>query len=321
VLCDDVPKEANKMNSVKKQWTETNFNSANGYFMLLVAVVVLVALVAISILVLKSAANGQPPSGAWILSLILITVLFFGICIGFYMLQPNEGAIVTLFDDYRGTDRASGLHWRIPFWAVKKISLRSRNLNGEKLKVNDKSGNPIEIAAAIVWRVEDTAQAVFEIDDYEAYVHVQSEAAVRHVASSYHYDNNEAEAERGAASEQMTLRGSTADVARALMDELQERLGKAGVFVEEARLTHLAYAPEIASAMLRRQQAEAVIAARSKIVHGAVTMVEMALNGLSEKNLVTLDNERKAAMVSNLLVVLCAESNVQPIVNTGTLYN
>ena len=192
-------------------------------------------------------------------------------------------------------------------------------MNGDHLKVNDKSGNPIEIAAAIVWRVEDTAQAVFEIDDYEAYVRVQSEAAVRHVASSYHYDNNEAES--ATAPEQMTLRGSTTDVARALLHELQERLGIAGVQVIEARLTHLAYAPEIASAMLRRQQAEAVIAARSKIVHGAVTMVEMALKGLSEKNLVELDNERKAAMVSNLLVVLCAESNVQPIVNTGTLYN
>jgi len=238
---------------------------------------------------------------------------------GFYMLQPNEGAITTLFGYYRGTDRAAGLRWRLVFFSVGKISLRSLNSNGDKLKVNDKSGNPIEIAAAVVWRLRDTAQAVFEIDDYEAYVRVQSEAALRNVALSYHYDNNEAEP--ATAEESMTLRGSMADVALALMAELQERLGKAGVMVEEARLTHLAYALEIASATLRRQQAEAVIAARTKIVQGAVTMVEMALNGLSEKNLVEPDNERKAAMISNLLVVLCAESNVQPIVNTGTLYN
>jgi regulator of protease activity HflC (stomatin/prohibitin superfamily) len=312
----DVHKEAFDMEMMKKQWTETSFKSLNGY---LAGAILLALLVFIGMLL----ADGGVPSPRTIGYASVIGTFVLILSGGFYMLQPNEAAIVTLFGDYRGTDRSEGLRWRIPFYALKKISLRSRNLNGDRLKVNDKSGNPIEIAAAIVWRVEDTAQAVFEIDDYESYVHVQSEAAVRHVASRYHYDNNEAEAERAtsAAGEQMTLRGSTADVARALMEELQERLGKAGVAVEEARLTHLAYAPEIASAMLRRQQAEAVIAARSKIVHGAVTMVEMALNGLSEKNLVELDNERKAAMVSNLLVVLCAESNVQPIVNTGTLYN
>jgi regulator of protease activity HflC (stomatin/prohibitin superfamily) len=300
------------MEMMKKKWTETRFSSVNGY----VAGATLLALVIFI--------GALFVSGALVSKLVVSLVAIIGIvavflAAGFYMLQPNEGAIVTLFGDYKGTDRAAGLRWRIPFYAVKKISLRSRNLNGDKLKVNDKSGNPIEIATAIVWRVEDTAQAVFEIDDYESYVHVQSEAAVRHVASSYHYDNSETDAVTPG--EQMTLRGSSASVALALMEELQERLGKAGVTVEEARLTHLAYAPEIASAMLRRQQAEAVIAARSKIVHGAVSMVEMALKGLSEKNLVELDNERKAAMVSNLLVVLCAESNVQPIVNTGTLYN
>lgn len=304
------------METMKKKWTETPFTSVNGY----VAGAVLIGLALLATLFAEAAVGGAGrPSAMSLAGIAVSTGLSFGILSGFYMLQPNEAAIVTLFGDYRGTDRAEGLRWRIPFYALKKISLRSRNLNGDRLKVNDKSGNPIEIAAAIVWRVEDTAQAVFEIDDYESYVHVQSEAAVRHVASSYHYDNNEAEA--AMPGEQMTLRGSTAAVARALMEELQERLGKAGVSVEEARLTHLAYAPEIASAMLRRQQAEAVIAARSKIVHGAVTMVEMALHGLSEKNLVELDNERKAAMVSNLLVVLCAESNVQPIVNAGTLYN
>jgi regulator of protease activity HflC (stomatin/prohibitin superfamily) len=303
------------MNVVKtetKKWTETNFGSVNGY-------VVGAILLAIGGLTTLLFVNNMLVTMPMISAGSVVSTLLLILMGGFYMLQPNEGAIVTLFGDYRGTDRASGLRWRIPFYAIKKISLRSRNLNGDKLKVNDKSGNPIEIAAAIVWRVQDTAQAVFEIDDYEAYVRVQSEAALRHVASRYHYDNNEAEP--ATAAESMTLRGSTADVALALMDELQERLGKAGVRVEEARLTHLAYAPEIASAMLRRQQAEAVIAARSKIVHGAVSMVEMALKGLSDKNLVTLDNERKAAMVSNLLVVLCAESNVQPIVNTGTLYN
>jgi SPFH domain / Band 7 family len=300
------------MEVMKKKWTETPFSSTNGYVVaaILLGVALFIGLAAWS-------SGGISPKAVLLLGITGTAWAFM--LSGFYMLQPNEGAIVTLFGDYRGTDRAAGLRWRIPFYAIKKISLRSRNLNGDKLKVNDKGGNPIEIAAAIVWRVEDTAQAVFEIDNYESYVAVQSEAAVRHVASSYHYDNNDSDAPGH--QEQMTLRGSTADVARALMVELQERLGKAGILVEEARLTHLAYAPEIASAMLRRQQAEAVIAARAKIVHGAVTMVEMALTGLSEKNLVTLDDERKAAMVSNLLVVLCAESNVQPIVNTGTLYS
>jgi regulator of protease activity HflC (stomatin/prohibitin superfamily) len=300
--------EGGNVNTNKRVWNEIAFASMNGYVMTLIALALIVAAAALFI---QSPAIG----GALFFrfALILGGAFLLG---GLYMLQPNEGALITLFGDYRGTDRASGLRWCMPFYGRKKISLRSRNLNGEKLKVNDKSGNPIEIAAAIVWRVEDTAQAVYEIDDYDAYVHIQSEAAVRHVASSYHYDNNENDANPN----EITLRGGTTDVARALIQELQERLGKAGVVVEEARLTHLAYAPEIASAMLRRQQAEAVIAARSKIVHGAVTMVEMALAGLSEKNIVELDNERKAAMVSNLLVVLCAESNVQPIVNTGTLY-
>ena len=297
------------MNTNARRWSERTFSSFDGYAMFFVAVGMMLG----GVLLLRAGVVGG------IVTLLPVGIMVVGafLLVGLYMLQPNEAAILTLFGDYRGTDRAQGLRWCFPLYARKKISLRSRNLNGEKLKVNDKSGNPVEIAAAIVWRVEDTAQAVFEIDDYEAYVHIQSEAAVRHVASNYHYDNNEADAQGN----EITLRGGTAEVTKALMLELQERLGKAGVRVEEARLTHLAYAPEIASAMLRRQQAEAVIAARSKIVHGAVTMVEMALTGLSEKNLVDLDNERKAAMVSNLLVVLCAESNVQPIVNTGTLYS
>jgi regulator of protease activity HflC (stomatin/prohibitin superfamily) len=232
---------------------------------------------------------------------------------GLFTLQPNEGAVLVLFGAYRGTVRESGFFFTNPFNRKLRISLRARNLNGEKLKVNEKRGNPIEIAAVVVWRVQDTAQAVFDVDSYENYVKIQSESAVRHVASSYAYDDGEAD--------EITLRGGADVVAAALTRELQERLAKAGVQVEEARLTHLAYAPEIAQAMLRRQQAEAVIAARQKIVHGAVSMVEMALNELSAKRVVNLDEERKAAMVSNLLVVLCGESEAHPVINTGTLYN
>jgi regulator of protease activity HflC (stomatin/prohibitin superfamily) len=251
--------------------------------------------------------------------------------------------VLVLFGEYKGTVRRSGFHWGNPFYtngqsmamqfqaaaAAKsgekgahapnkktsrmKISLRARNFNGDKLKVNDKRGNPIEIAAVVVWRVEDTAQAMFDVDDYENYVTVQSESAVRHLASQYAYDHGE--------ENETTLRSGMDEVSQALTHELQERLNKAGVTVEEARLTHLAYAPEIAQAMLRRQQAEAVIAARQKIVHGAVSMVEMALKELAEKQVVALDDERRAAMVSNLMVVLCSEAEVHPVVNTGTLYS
>lgn len=266
---------------------------------------------------------------------LLLPTLFLGIpfaviyTVGFFTLQPNEARVLILFGSYHGTVRESGFYWANPFYANKftsaqpvggshktisrcKVSLRSRNLNGERLKVNDKRGNPIEIAAVIVWHVEDTAQAVFDVDDYESYVRIQSESAVRHLASCYAYDHGE--------DNEITLRSGVDEVSVALTRELQERLNKAGVTVEEARLTHLAYAPEIAQAMLRRQQAEAVIAARSKIVQGAVSMVEMALSDLAAKNVVSLDDERKAAMVSNLMVVLCGESEVHPVVNTGTLY-
>ena len=232
---------------------------------------------------------------------------------GFFTLQPNEASVLVLFGAYRGTVRHSGFWFTNPLYKRIKLSRRARNLNGEKLKVNDKRGNPIEIAAVVVWRVDDTAQAVFDVDNYESYVRIQSESALRHVASSYAYDDGEPD--------ELTLRGGSDEVSAALKSELQVRLGTAGVKVEEARLTHLAYAPEIAQAMLRRQQAEAVIAARQKIVHGAVSMVEMALRELSAKNVVNLDEERKAAMVSNLLVVLCGESEVHPVVNAGTLYN
>lgn len=231
---------------------------------------------------------------------------------GLFTLQPNQGCVLVLFGDYRGTEKRSGFHWTNPFNKKLKISLRARNFNGDKLKVNDKNGNPIEIAAVVVWRVQDTAQAVFDVQDYDNYVRVQSESAVRHLASSYAYDHGE--------QNEITLRSGVDEVSRTLLAELQERLQKAGVVVDEARLTHLAYASEIAGVMLRRQQAEAVIAARQKIVNGAVSMVEMALKELAEKQVIQLDEERKAAMVSNLLVVLCSESEVHPVINTGTLY-
>jgi regulator of protease activity HflC (stomatin/prohibitin superfamily) len=213
----------------------------------------------------------------------------------------------------------TGLRGTNPFYTRRKVSLRARNLNGERLKVNDKRGNPVEIAAVVIWRVDDTAKASFDVDNYENYMKLQSEAAVRHLASSFAYDEGDGGAVVG--QHPPTLLASAEIVTRALVLELQERLDKAGIVVEEARLTHLAYAPEIAQVMLRRQQAEAIIAARTKIVHGAVSMVEMALRELSEKQVVNLDDERKAAMVSNLMTVLCAESEVQPVINTGTLYN
>jgi len=234
---------------------------------------------------------------------------------GLYMLQPNEAALLLLFGPYVGTDRAEGLRWTNPFVRKKKISLRAHNLMSDKLKVNDKRGNPIEIAAAIVWRVRDTAQASFDVEDYDKYVKVQAEAAIRHLASNYAYDEGE-DLQHG----EPTLRAGQDRVAASLARELTERVDQAGIVVEDSKLTHLAYAPEIAQVMLRRQQAEAVIAARQKIVLGAVSMVEMALKGLSEREIVTLDDERKAAMVSNLLVVLCAESEAQPVINAGTLY-
>ena len=243
---------------------------------------------------------------------LLLMICSFVSLGGFFTLQPNEAAVFTLFGEYKGTARQNGFLWTNPFYRKFKISLRARNLNGEKLKVNDKRGNPVEIAVVIVWRIQDTAQAVFDVDSYESFIRIQSESCVRHVASSYLYDDGEPN--------ELTLRGSGVEVAAALAKELQERLARAGIGIEEARLTHLAYAPEIAQAMLRRQQAEAVIAARQKIVYGAVGMVDMALRELSEKGVVKLDEERKAAMVSNLLVVLCGDRGTQPIVNAGSLY-
>ena len=243
---------------------------------------------------------------------IPIAAVGFILLFGHFTLQPNEARVLTLFGTYVGTVHESGFFWTNPFMTKAKVSLRTRNLESQKLKVNDKRGNPIEIAAVVVWHIADTAQAAFDVDNYLDYVKIQSETAVRHLANEYSYDHGD--------EGETTLRSGLDEVSGTLQRELQDRLSKAGVVVEEARLTHLAYAPEIAGAMLRRQQAEAVIAARQKIVHGAVSMVEMALHELAAKNVVELDNERKVAMVSNLLVVLCGEAEAHPVINAGTLY-
>jgi len=239
-------------------------------------------------------------------------LLFIFIACGFYMLQPNQAAAITLFGDYRGTDRSTGLRWVLPWMMRKKVSVRANNFISEKIKVNDLRGNPIEIAAQIVWRVVDTAQALFDVDDYREFVRVQVEAAIRTIGARYPYDDFE--------HQDITLRGHHDEVGGELRQELIARLSVAGITIDECGFTHLAYATEIAQAMLRRQQAQAVVAARQTLVAGAVGMVEMALEALSEKNVVHLDDERRAAMVSNLMVVLCGERDTQPVVNTGTLY-
>ncbi len=289
------------MNTPGTGTQEIDFKSSSGYLAL---VFIFVALIAIP--------------GGILMRLPVITVLavlsMIFLIKGIYMLQPNQSALMMLFGDYRGTDYSTGLRWANPFLNKTKVSLRLRNFNSEKLKVNDKRGNPIEIAAAVVWRVSDTARAMLDIDHYEQYVPIQAESALRHLANQYaydHVDENDSE---------LTLRAGGDEIIGKLKSELQERFEKAGLRVEDARLTHLAYAPEIAGAMLRRQQAEAVIGARKQIVLGAVSMVEMALQGLTERGVVELDAERRAAMVSNLLVVLCAETEAQPVINAGTLY-
>ena len=235
-------------------------------------------------------------------------------CFGYFTLQPNEACVLTLFGAYRGTAKRSGWRWTNPLNTKRRISLRARNLSGEKLKVNDKRGNPIEIASVIVWRVEDTFAAFFEVDDYNHFVTIQSESALRHLASRYPYDAWHEE-------DVISLRANIDEVSEALRGELLERLQKAGVVIQEARLSHLAYAPEIAEAMLKRQQAGAIVAARKTLVEGAVGMVRMALDQIGTEKIVEMDDERKAAMVSNLLVVLCGETNAQPVVNAGTLYH
>ena len=242
------------------------------------------------------------------LSLLLAVFLL----VGHFVVNPNEGRVLQFFGDYVGTAKTAGLRWANPFYTKKRISLRVRNFESARLKVNDNEGNPIEIAAVVVWRVIDTAEAMFQVDDYNNYVKVQTESALRNLATSYTYDTHD--------EAQMSLRGHTAAVAEHLKKEIQERLSRAGVEAIEARISHLAYAPEIAASMLQRQQAGAIIAARQRIVEGAVGMVEMALDMLSRRGIVSLDNERKAAMVSNLLVVLCGERSTQPVINTGTIY-
>ena len=248
------------------------------------------------------------PGLAWLAVELLAAFLLAGL----FMVNPNEGRVLQLFGDYRGTVKTPGLRWANPFYTKKRISQRVRNFETGRLKVNDTDGNPVEIGAVVVWKVVDTAEASFEVDNYENYVHVQSEAALRNLATRYPYDSHD--------DAQVSLRGNTAAVARDLKEEIQDRLAKAGVEVIEARISHLAYAPEIAAAMLRRQQAGAIVAARARIVEGAVGMVEMALEHLSRSTQVRLDDDRKAAMVSNLLVVLCGDREAQPVVNTGTIY-
>jgi regulator of protease activity HflC (stomatin/prohibitin superfamily) len=334
------------MNSINSH-QEKAVGTLKGSTMLPLIIVVLLGSIALFIYSITEGIGTQNhPFWPLFVFSILSEITGIVLATGFFTLQPNEARVLILFGAYKGSVRDSGFHWSNPFYsnnaqgrlpsAVQqhgksksepesaaqsfratlpryKISLRARTLNGDRLKVNDKRGNPVEIAAVVVWRVQDTAQAIFDVDDFEKYVQTQSESALRHLASRYSYDHGE--------ENEITLRSNVGDVSLALKDELQERLGKAGVAVDEARLTHLAYAPEIAQAMLRRQQAEAVIDARQKIVQGAVSMVDMALKSLAEKQVVHLDDERKAAMVSNLMVVLCGESEVHPVVNAGTLYN
>ena len=342
--------------SPKNNRSSTHENTVrvpNGWLMLIFNIGLLIAGVVLFILTARAgAANAIGPGEIGLRIVASFLLEGFGVLflIGHFTLQPNEARVLILFGSYKGTVRDSGFHWANPFYsrsrgsvpaaageaaprtgglALKlgasslsvggrpqtlstKVSLRAHNFNSDTLKVNDKRGNPVEIAAVVVWRVADTAQAVFDVDDYESYVQVQSESAIRSIASLYSYDHGDAN--------EVTLRGGGDEIAHELKRELEMRLSKAGVEVDEARLTHLAYAPEIASAMLRRQQAEAVIAAREKIVLGAVSMVESALNELEAKSVVKLDEERKAAMVSNLLVVLCGTAEASPVINTGTLY-
>ena len=290
---------------------ETTAWTTSGYIMLGI-LIVLGVLTAARVLGFAASNPSDDDIPGFLLSIFLGPVGVVLIAKGFYMIQPNQAAAITMFGSYRGTDRSHGLRWVWPWMSKTRISVRANNVVSEKLKVNDLRGNPIEIACNVVWRVSDTAQALFDVDDYKAFVFVQIESAVRSIGSRYPYDDIE--------HHEVTLRGNHDQINAELRTELNARLVLAGITVDECGLTHLAYAPEIAGAMLRRQQAEAVISARKKMVEGAVSMVEMALHQLSEKGVVDLDDERKAAMVSNLMVVLCGERDAQPIVNAGTLY-
>jgi len=287
---------------------EKEYKPLSGWFMLVLLLATGAALAFWFIEILDAGANA-PLIIVWALTITIWSLMLAG----FFTLQPNMAAVLILFGRYAGTAKTSGFHWANPFFTKTRVSLRARNLNAERIKVNDSRGNPIEIAAVIVWRVMNTAQAIFDVDEFVHYVTIQSESALRHLASAYPYDTTE--------DGQLSLRGSMDEVSEALKTELQERATLAGVRIDEARLSHLAYAPEIAHAMLQRQQAEAVVAARTRIVDGAVGMVEMALERLDRHSTVKLDEERRASMVSNLLVVLCGDKAAQPVVNTGTLYS
>lgn len=286
---------------------ERRVDGISGYLPLVVEIVGIPAVIWATVRLLMS----ESLLGAAVAGIVLL-LLFLGM-LGFFMVNPNEGRVLQLFGSYVGTARTPGLRWTNPFYSKRKVSLRVRNFETGKLKVNDQRGNPVEIAAIVVWKVVDTAEAVFQVDDYVNYVKVQSEAAVRNLATGYVYDAH--------AEGEVSLTSHTAVISQQLQTEVQDRLAQAGIEVLETRISHLAYAPEIAAAMLRRQQASAVVAARARIVEGAVGMVEMALHELGQRDVIHLDEERKAAMVSNLLVVLCSDRDTQPVVNTGTLHH
>jgi len=292
--------------------TEISKSQKNGWTMFFIFFICFLGFIALLVtgIIAEEAYEGDGIVQIFV-SIFFLVVLIF-LFAGLFVVEPNEAVVLMLAGKYKGTEKTSGFRWANPLFTKKKLSLRSRNFDSQKLKVNDKNGNPIEISAVLVWKVNNTAQAAFEVDNYIDYVHIQTESAVRHLATSYAYDNTE----HG----EISLRSSIDEVSDALKKEIQERVGPAGVLIEEARINHLAYAQEIAQAMLRRQQAEAIIAARQKIVEGAVSMVEMALTKLKEQGVIDLDEERKAVMVSNLMVVLCSDRETQPIINTGTLY-
>ena len=292
---------------------ETTRKAASGYLALLVLPVLTILFIWLFVIsaidVLKTFSGSLVPAALYLVALIAVLVCYRG----FFMVHPNQAKVLQLFGTYVGSVRQTGLRWANPFYSRQPVSLRVRNFESGQMKVNDAVGNPIEIAAVVVWRVVDSAEAIFEVDDYESFVHIQSEAALRNMATSYPYEAHD--------NDEIALRSNPHAIAGKLREEVQARLDKAGVEVIEARISHLAYAQEIASAMLKRQQAQAIVAARRQIVDGAVGMVKMALNELREQGVVDLDEERKASMVSNLLVVLCGEENARPVVNAGSLYS
>jgi regulator of protease activity HflC (stomatin/prohibitin superfamily) len=290
---------------------EKTITSSNGLGYLFLILFLLLFAVAVIIFRANKPSDDYMDAVYIVFSIVVILVAFLMMA-GFYTIEPNFAVVILLFGKYIGTDRSEGFHWANPFYSKKKLSLRTNNFDSQKLKVNDKKGNPIEISVVVVWRVNETAEALFAVEDYKTYTIVQSESAIRHIATLYPYDVTD--------DEPISLRSSIDEVSLALAKEIQERIAGAGIIIEETRINHLAYAPEIAHAMLQRQQAEAVIAARTKIVDGAVGMVEMALKRLSEENVIQLDEERKAAMVGNLMVVLCSDRSAQPIINSGSLY-